>query len=193
MTSCDLPIEDLVAYLDGDLRGGRMELVEAHLQACPVCRRRRAQFAEVDRLLRESSPLTDDPAGRAAIAARVAGLTTTGGRARLPLRRAVAVLALVAALALALGWPVLSRAQPGLGRFVRVTAQPPGLGVPVGQGPPGTPLAGAPVAQPGTPQGAFRSIEPERLPLGLELVERATGRAGGARSSIATRTAWRSW
>jgi anti-sigma factor RsiW len=42
MTSiCDLPIEDLVAYLDGELRGGRKELAEAHLQACPVCRQRR--------------------------------------------------------------------------------------------------------------------------------------------------------
>ena len=179
MTNCDLPIEDLVAYLDGDLRGGRMELVEAHLQACPACRRRRAQFEEVDRLLRESSPLIDDPAGRAAIAARVARAAGTRGRAQLPLRRAIAALALLAtALALAFGWPAISRAQPGLGRFVRFSAQPLGQGVPVGQGPPGTPLAGVHSPQPSGQQGAFRPIEPARLPLGLELVEQATESTG---------------
>ena len=179
MTStCDLPIEDLVAYLDGDLRAGRKELVEAHLQACPVCRRRRARFEEIDRLLRESSPLTDDPAGRAAIAARVARLAGTSGRARLPLRRAVAVLALLVALSLALGWPALSQAHQGLSRFVRFTAPPLARGVPVGQEPPGTPLTGFDLAQPGIRQGAFRPLEPACLPLGLELVERATGPTG---------------
>ena len=179
MTSmCDLPIEDLVAYLDGELRGGRQELVEAHLQACPDCRRRRARFEEVDRLLRESSPLTDDPAGRAAIAARVARQSGASGRARLPLRRAVAVLALLVALSLALGWPALSQARPGLGRFVRFTDQPLAQGVPVGQEPPGTPLAGVQLPQPGIAQGSFRPLEPERLPLGLELVARATGPTG---------------
>jgi hypothetical protein len=108
----------------------------------------------------------------------VARLAGASGRVRLPLRRAVAVLALLVALSLALGWPALSHAQPGLGRFVRFTAQPLARGVPIGQEPPGTPLAGVHPAQPGIEQGSFRPLEPARLPLGLELVERATGPTG---------------
>ncbi len=68
---CDLPGEDLLACADGELRGARRELVEAALAAEPVCRRRLVSFQETGRLLRDGSPLVDDPTGRAAIRARL--------------------------------------------------------------------------------------------------------------------------
>ena len=93
--SCDLPIEDLVAYGDGELRNARKEIVEAHIGTCPVCRWRLAAYADVDRVVREGTLATDDAAGRAAIKARLEreqarrGAGTLGGRdGRSPARSA---------------------------------------------------------------------------------------------------------
>ena len=64
---------DLVAYEDNDpADAARVARIAAHLVACPACRQRLADFAEVGRLLRERYPLKDDPAARAAILARIA-------------------------------------------------------------------------------------------------------------------------
>ena len=41
------------------------------MAVCPGCRHRLARFLEVDRLRRDATPLRDDPAGRAALRARV--------------------------------------------------------------------------------------------------------------------------
>jgi hypothetical protein len=69
--ACDLPIEDLVAYAGGELRAARKEIVEAHLQFCPECRKQVVAFSEVDKVLRDAIPLVDDPAGWAEIKARL--------------------------------------------------------------------------------------------------------------------------
>lgn len=50
---CRVPAEDLITYSDGSLLGGRREIVEAHLVACPYCKARLAQYREVDRLIQE--------------------------------------------------------------------------------------------------------------------------------------------
>lgn len=70
MPPCDLPDDELLAYLDGELRGARKEWVEAHRAVCSSCQQRLADFAAVDCLLREGTPLVDDPAGRATLRAR---------------------------------------------------------------------------------------------------------------------------
>ncbi len=68
--TCDVAEEDLVAYLEEDLRGARREWVEAHLAACPHCGARLAQFAAVDALLRAPAPFTDEAHAEAALQAR---------------------------------------------------------------------------------------------------------------------------
>lgn len=63
--TCSIPIEDLVAYSDGVLRGGRLELVETHLKVCLACREIFAGFTEVNQFLEKEIPIHDDPTGRA--------------------------------------------------------------------------------------------------------------------------------
>ncbi len=67
---CDVGDEDLVAYLEEDLRGAHREWVEAHLAACPHCGERLAQFAAADALLRAPSPFTDEAHAEAVLRAR---------------------------------------------------------------------------------------------------------------------------
>ena len=45
------PLEDLSAYLDGELDGGRRAAVESHLAACDSCRTRLAQLRATARLI----------------------------------------------------------------------------------------------------------------------------------------------
>src|SRR2546428_2470906 len=45
------PLEDLSAYLDGELDGGRRAAVESHLAACDSCRGRLAQLRATARLI----------------------------------------------------------------------------------------------------------------------------------------------
>src|SRR3989441_13172000 len=45
------PLEDLSAYLDGELDGGRRGAVESHLAACDSCRPRLAQLRATARLI----------------------------------------------------------------------------------------------------------------------------------------------
>jgi hypothetical protein len=71
-TDCDLPVEELVAYADGELAGRRREAVEAALRTSPACRRQVADVRAVRLLLRDGSPLIDDPVGRADTQARIA-------------------------------------------------------------------------------------------------------------------------
>lgn len=64
---CDLAIEDLVAYAEGELRGARKEWAETHLAVCPHCQERFAAFAAVGHLLEAGLPVRDDPEGRITI------------------------------------------------------------------------------------------------------------------------------
>lgn len=172
MTTCaDVRPEDIVRYLDGELAGGRAELVEAHLQVCPLCRQWRAEFEWTGRALRAAFPLTDDPAGRAELRARLARAATRRSPRRAPplLRAAAFTLLLAAGLALALAASAPARANVGLGRFVRFVDAAAGRGLPLVQAPP-TPL---PTAIPAPPAGVsglpFTPQTPATLPLGLRL------------------------
>lgn len=78
---CERYLQDLIAYADGELRAARKELLEAHLQVCASCRQRLKAFAAIDRLLRDGTPLRDDPRSRADIIARAEAI----GRSRLRL------------------------------------------------------------------------------------------------------------
>ncbi len=69
-STCDVADEDLVAYLEEDLRGARREWVEAHLAACPHCGERLVRFAAVDALLRAPSPFAEGAHAEAALRAR---------------------------------------------------------------------------------------------------------------------------
>lgn len=159
MTDCTLPVEDLVAYTDGDLRGARRELVEAHLAVCLHCRERAAAFATVDHLLRDESAPIDDPDGRNALRARLAQASR---RPASPLSlRSVALLLLV--LALVVG-PVVLHASTSI---VSRTHQQVALRLSGGKGPPGTPITGVRSPQTGAPPLGFRAVPPADLPFGL--------------------------
>src|SRR5215211_6693704 len=93
--ACDLPPEDLVAYADGGLHAARKELVAAHLQACPDCRRRMAEFVAVDRLLQAHTPLIHDRAQQQALVARIEQMAGRPRRPPLTLWMAIVVCVLV--------------------------------------------------------------------------------------------------
>lgn len=163
--TCTLPAEDLIAHADGYLNGGRRELVEAHLAACPHCQERMVAFREVDRRLRESSPPVDDPAGRAMIRTR---LEQEGGRGRAPQWVFVApVLLLLLTIGLVVR-PVTEAGFP-LGRFITFDHIEPSRSREE------TTLVEhvAPSAPDVSPL-PFRSVEPATLPFDLVLAERST-------------------
>lgn len=96
---CPLLDDDLVAYTDGELTQARLALVEAALGTSPACRHQLAAFQETGHLLREKTPLQDDPVARAAIRAQC---VAAGTRARKPValpRPGLAVLVLLLVLA----------------------------------------------------------------------------------------------
>lgn len=100
-STCGLPREWLLALRDGDLRGAQLEVAEAHVRACPTCRRWMIAMDEVDRLLRDATPYRDDPLARARIKARVAeGVEPPGlmrsASLRAPWARTLAASALLA-------------------------------------------------------------------------------------------------
>jgi hypothetical protein len=170
--ACDLPGEDLVAYSDDELEAPQRALVAAHLQGCPTCRRRLAAFQQVDRLLRAASPPLDDPAGRAALVARLE--REAGRRARPPRHRQLLAAALVLLAVIAISGLVATGTQAGWTHVFRVPASPVPATLPAGQAPPGTRITGVRPAPPGAGPATFHTVEPASLPLGLALAERST-------------------
>lgn len=169
---CDLPTEDLVAYADGELPAPRREFVAAHLRDCPACRQRLADFREVDRLLRAASPPLDDPAGRAALRARLAVEATRHSR---PPRSRRVLVAVPLLLALLIVSGIVSSRTEADWRHVFRLATPPGRATaPAGQAPPGTRVTGVQPATPGAGPVAFPAVEPARLPFGLALAGQST-------------------
>lgn len=167
---CDMSAEDLLLYVDGVLGGARGELAEAHLRACPTCRRWMADFAQAERLLRDGSPPIDDPNGRAALRARLLREAGRGRRHPRPLPVAAAIL--LALLLVGLTLPAPLGARPGLGRFVRFAGGPGRPTAIVGA----VPIPGSPAVLP------FVTRQPAALPLGLRLLGRAT--PGGERLDL---------
>lgn len=166
--------EDLVAYADGYLAGRRREIVEGHLRACPRCQDRLRGFAEVARIVQRGAPLVDDPAGRAALHARLAA---EDRRAAPPRRRAtgkilVAAASLVLAVAL-LASPLASEAGFPFGRFLRfgpvVDERDPGDGQRLEDVAPASVVGLEP---------SFAGVEPDQLPLGLRRVARSVPEPG---------------
>jgi hypothetical protein len=49
--SCELPVEDLVAYAHGEVEPSRKEAIAAHLEQCPVCQGKYRELQQTRRLL----------------------------------------------------------------------------------------------------------------------------------------------
>lgn len=165
--------EDLVAYADGYLAGRRRAAVEGHLRACPRCRARLRAFQEVDRLVREGVAPVDDPGVLAALRARMeAGDPARPGSRHRPAAALVPLVLLLAVLA----WPLASAAGFPLGELLRFGPVPSQRG----QGGEGAVVEVTGVTSPGAGDHnlAFRAVEPGRLPLALERVERSVPEAG---------------
>src|SRR5215207_1518739 len=115
MYECDVRDEDLVAYADNYLTGGRRELVEAHLQVrCPSCRRRLDDFRAVDEILLASTPVVDVRRSQQELRRWLDAIDTNR-----PPRRSFRQIAVVAALVL-LGlifWPAALDADSLVGDF----------------------------------------------------------------------------
>lgn len=168
---CSVTGEDLVAYLDGYLAGGRRELVDAHLRTrCPGCEGRVAMFREVDELVKKAvGPPIDDPARRVALRERL----EVEARRRKRRPGGLVVVGAVAALVLAVALlrPGASVANAPWGDWLRFEDVLVDRTTPPADAPPLPAGAGTDPASVQAP--AFKTAEPARLPLGLVLAERS--------------------
>ena len=115
----DVSEADLVAFADGELRGARREVVEAHVQACRRCRERLAAFRASASLVSAATPLVDHPVVVAMVRARL-DEAERGGAFPRPPRAALSALVLLAVVLAA--WPAASAAGFSLERFIRLGA-----------------------------------------------------------------------
>lgn len=169
MSGCTVTNEDLIAYDDGYLAGGRRELVEAHLATgCPSCQRRLAEFREVTRIIQRSAPEID-PRRVQRVRRGVRRKLNQNPRDHRMARMVRPMLASVALGLLILAFAPVSNAGTLLGEFVRfgkVVPLPSGIGgsntaiTPVATAPPGVGLS-------------FAGVEPDVLPLALVRTERS--------------------
>ncbi len=173
MILCDLDGGDLIAYLDGELAGARLEYIEAHVRACTICQDRLRDIDETKELLRLATPIVDDPVGRARTMAMIA---QEARRPRLSSWRpplSVVVIAVTLILVL-VTWPTIP-SQAGFQLAALVNRVQPHL--PRAQDPstvlersrlPGMALASPAVDQPGT-AASFAVVVVPRLPGSLTL------------------------
>lgn len=177
--ACDLPGEDLIAYTDGELGGAHLEYVETHVKVCPICRERLAAFEETARILRENTPLVDDPEARARLLARLEQEAARRTRIQPPRAMMLLIATLLLAGAAMVVWPRTDAVTAGfpLGRFIRdltVEQLPRSLRRLPGQRPSGQP-AGVGEPAPFDPgQLSFLAVAPAELPAGLTLSGRST-------------------
>lgn len=172
--NCDLADDYIVLYALDDLRGARREFVEAHINACPACRRKLAEFQGLTQLLQQSAPVTGDPLHRAHIKAEIAHKTERRQPASRMSWRPVLMVGILLILTVAFLAPEMSRADFPLGRVIGVLTEP-ARNVP-------RVISGA-QDQPGTlpstpePLGYYtadlpsRPVAPSELPFGLELID----------------------
>ncbi len=162
--SCELNEHDLLAYADGELRGARLEYVDAHLRVCVPCQSWLKEFEHLRHLFQTSTQVSADPMRRAAVLASLSQGTSRRRQPWLPPR--LAVVGLVTALLLAIAFPLASDADTLLGDFVRFGEikikerfeDPQPLAVPAN---PADGRADAPVI--------FNAVELASLPLGYAL------------------------
>lgn len=172
--ACGIRSEELILYIDGVLRGGKGELVEAHLRACPLCRQWMADFEQTGYVISEATPPRDDAAGRAAIRARIAREPVPRGRGYYSRQPLFIVVALALLLLAALNLPARSaEARMGIGRFFRFVESEAQRSVLVGGVTPS--VAPSPALSPLSP-GELATLPftpqiPTTLPLGLRLME----------------------
>jgi hypothetical protein len=169
--ACGIRSEELILHTDGVLRGGRGELVEAHLRVCPLCREWMADFAQTGSAIRAATPPRDDVAGRAAIRARIAREPVPRGRTY---RRLFVVVALALLLLTALILPTRgTEAHMGIGRFFHFVERGAQRSVLVGGATPA--IAPTPIPPPLSPESLaelpFTPQVPITLPLGLRLTD----------------------
>jgi hypothetical protein len=168
MYECDVRDEDLVAYADDYLTGGRRELVEAHLQVrCPSCRRRLDDFRAVDEILLTTSPVVDMQRSQQELRRWLDAVDTSKSP-----RRSLRLIGVVAALSLlsVIFWPGALDADSLVGEFLH-------FGQVQVRRIPGMPAEGVPVKHVATAQAeltlTFPGIEPTDLPNDLIQVERS--------------------
>jgi anti-sigma factor RsiW len=136
MSACESIREDLVAYLDGELRTDQAAGIRAHLEACAACRKESSALEASWRALGSLSAAQPEAGSSRALALEI---LATVSRQDVPIsrpwssRRAVAVVALAAAVLVALGiaWPWMAPAphEPGdLGGIATGPAARPGFG-----------------------------------------------------------------
>lgn len=169
---CVVPGEDLVAYDDGYLTGGRRELVETHLAACPHCQARLRAFREVDEIIRRAAAPIDDRTLRAALHDRLLAEASRPAR-RQPPRRLLAAIPSALLLLTLLVWPLASTGGFELGRFIR-------FGPVEGERDSGDGQRLEDVA-PASVVGlevSFAGVEPDQLPLALSRVSRSVPEPG---------------
>ena len=168
VNECDVRDEDLVAYVDNYLTGGRRELVEAHLQVrCASCQGRLDDFRAVDEILLATAPVVDVQQSRQELRRWLDTIDTNQ-----PPRRSLRQIAVVAALSLLslIFWPRVLDAGSLVGDFIE-------FGEVQVRRIPGVPAEGVPVKGVATaPEGltlTFRGLEPADLPIELVQVERS--------------------
>jgi anti-sigma factor RsiW len=125
-------VEQLSAFIDGELSLASREAAIAHIRACPGCAARQDELIEVAAALRSRSALAWTEASTERVLARVASESaarrTASTRRDLTLPIAGAV-ALVAAVALAIVAPGVARGGLSGSGFAAIAALAPGGGL----------------------------------------------------------------
>ncbi|HUG15872.1 MAG TPA: zf-HC2 domain-containing protein [Thermomicrobiales bacterium] len=99
----------MLAYEDDELPPSRQAAVHVHVQQCQDCRARVNALREVGRQIRADAPAIEDPAGLAALKARLATLPLhTPTRSRGPSRARVMAGAVTLAVVVLAGYSVVS-------------------------------------------------------------------------------------
>lgn len=78
--SCDLPVEDLVAYVHGEVEPSRKGAIAAHLEQCAACRGRYEELQQTRRLL--AAWPDEEPATKLVFLPRRSRVPGFGGRWR---------------------------------------------------------------------------------------------------------------
>lgn len=168
---CRVPAEDLITYSDGSLLGGRREIVEAHLVACPYCKARLARYREVDRLIQEECSDSSFALGqRAALRRRLVDEATPGLRSTTHRPSHLLAGLSVVILLVILVYPLASRADLPLGRFVRFAEVTVTGSLPVDRQGPIASLTGS---SNDTTSLEFTPIAPTELPFGFSRTEQS--------------------
>jgi hypothetical protein len=169
---------ELVAYQDRALAGHRLARIDDHLRTCSTCRQRLRDAEDIGQLLRDHTPIVHDPAGIAAVRARVGAALDAQAAPAGRSRRWQPVLLLVTLLIVVVTavQATTSVADFPLGRVITFTRdeEPEREILPAWATPPGIPLDVIPPPPGVQPALSFTPVAPELLPLDLRLTGTST-------------------